>query len=291
MPLCFLLVISSLLFISCYTPRYMYSPAAQNIPLLVNKGDSKLSGAIATNFSKEYTANNRLNETKNRGFDLQGAYAITNHFAIAANYYRRNESNNGSKSSFRLDSANLRYKRQLTELAVGYFTPLAESKLFMFQLFGGIGKGQFSFTDVGKDRSNFDYSRNHQAQVTKFYFQPALMLQSKGNFAASFSSRFSFLKFGNIKTNYTPTELSNYQLDSLTDGTRNFWEPAFTNSFGFKKLPGILFEYQFGTSILLNNRPINHRAFNFSFALVFDLPKLLSGKKEVDKNYTKQGID
>jgi len=118
----------------------MYSPAAQNIPLLVNKGDSKLSGAIATNFSKEYTANNRLNETKNRGFDLQGAYAITNHFAIAANYYRRNESNNGSKSSFRLDSANLRYKRQLTELAVGYFTPLAESKLFMFQLFGALVK-------------------------------------------------------------------------------------------------------------------------------------------------------
>jgi len=36
----------------------MYSPAAQNIPLLVNKGDSKLSGAIATNFSKEYTVNN-----------------------------------------------------------------------------------------------------------------------------------------------------------------------------------------------------------------------------------------
>jgi len=262
----------------------MYSPAAQNIPVLVTRGDSKLSAAFSTNLSKGYTANNRLNETKNRGFDLQGAYAVTNHFAIAANYYHRNESNNGSKTVGRLDSANIRYKRQLTELAVGYFTPLEKSKLFMFQLFGGIGRGQFSFTDVGKDRSNIDYSRKHQAQVTKFYFQPALMLQSKGNFAVSFSSRFSFLKFSNIKTDYTATELSNYQLDSLTYGTRNFWEPAFTNSFGFKKLPGILFEYQIGTSILLNNRPINHRAFNFSFALVLDLPKLLTSKKGIDKN-------
>ena len=281
---CCLLVISSLLFISCYTPRYMYSPAAQNIPLLVKKGDSKLSAAIATNFSKKYTSNNTINETKNRGFDVQGAYAITNQFALAANYYNRNESNSGSKSVGRLDSANIRYKRQLTELAVGYFTPLEESRFAIFQLCAGIGKGRFSFTDRGKDRNNIDYSRNHQTQVTKFYFQPALMLQSKGNFAASFSSRFSFLKFGKVKTNYRPTELSNYQLDSLTDGTRNFWEPAFTNSFGFKKLPGILFEYQFGTSILLNNRPLNHRAFNFSFALVFDLPKLLARKTGNFKN-------
>ena len=242
---CCLLVIGSLLFMFCHTPRYMYSPAAQNIPVLITKGDSKLSAAVSTNLSKGYTANNRFNETKNRGFDLQGAYAITNHFAIAANYYNRNESNNGSKTSGRLDSVNIRYKRQLTEVAVGYFTPLDERKLSMFQLFGGIGKGQFSFIDVGKDRSNIDYIRNHQAQVTKFYFQPAFMIQSKGNFAASFSSRFSFLKFNNIKTDYTPTELSNYQLDSLMDGTRNFWEPAFTNSFGFKKLPGILLEYQF----------------------------------------------
>jgi hypothetical protein len=110
------------------------------------------------------------------------------------------------------------------------------------------------------------------------------MLRSRGNFTASFSSRFSFIKFGNIKTDYTPSELHNYKLDSLTYGTRNFWEPAFTNTFGFKRLPGIRFEYQLGTALLLNQRYIDHRAFNFSFAIQLDLPKLLTRKTGIDKN-------
>ncbi len=283
MRVCCLLVIGSL-FVSCYTPRYMYSPAAQNIPLLIEKGDSKLSSAISTNLSKKYTDNNLVNESKNRGFDLQGAYAVTNHFGIAANYYHRNESNNGSKAVGRLDSTQINYNRKLTELAVGYFTSLDQRKLVMFQIFGGIGKGRFSFTDIGKDRNGIDYDRNHRITVTKFYLQPAIMLQTQGNFAASFSNRFSFLKFGNIKTNYTATELYNYQLDSLTYGTHNFWEPAFTNSFGFKGLEGILFEYQICTSILVSERYINHRSVNFSFALILDLPKLLTRKKGMYKN-------
>jgi hypothetical protein len=262
----------------------MYSPASQNVPVLVNKGDSKLSAAISTNLSKKHVTNNTLGESKNRGFDLQAAYALSNHFALAANYFNRNESNNGNKDVGRRDSSVINYERKLIELAAGYFTVLDADQLVMFQVFGGVGKGRFSFTDIGQDANSIHYNRYHVAGVKKYYFQPALILRSRGNFAASFSSRFSFIKFGNIKTDYTPIELSNYKLDSLTYGTRNFWEPAFTNTFGFKQLPGIQFEYQLGTAILLNHRYIDHRAFNFSFAIVLDLPKLLTRKTGVDKN-------
>ena len=87
MRISFVVAVFVLLCTSCYTPRYMYSPAAQNVPVLVTKGDSKLSAAISTNLSKKHVTNNTPGESKNRGFDLQAAYALTHHFAVAANYF------------------------------------------------------------------------------------------------------------------------------------------------------------------------------------------------------------
>lgn len=280
----YFLAIGSLFFISCYTPRYMYSPAAQNVPVFAKKGDSKLSAGLSTNFSQNSVTNNLGNDSKSRGFDLQGAYAYTNAFAIQANYFNRNESNTGNEIVGTLDNAFINYKRHLTEVGFGYFNSFDKTKLALFQVFGGVGKGKFGFKDNGQDQNGVNYSRSHEADVTKYYFQPALMLRSKGNFAASFSSRFSFIKFSNIKSDYSPSELVNYKLDSLSDGTHNFWEPAFTNTFGFKQLPGIQFEYQFGTAIQTNGGFIHYRSINFFFAIVLDLPKLLNRKSGNDKN-------
>ena len=280
MRILYFLVIGSVFFTSCYTPRYMYSPPAQNIPVLVNKGDSKLGAYLSTNLSNN---NNGINESRNRGYDLQGAYAITNHLALAANYFKRTESNSGFNDGGSLDSSFIDYKRNLTEIGIGYFIVLDKNNQTMFQIFGGIGKGQFSFTDNGK-QNNLDYMRSHQATITKFYIQPALMLRTKTNITFSFSSKFNFIKFDNIKTNYAPNELHYYKLDSLNDGTCIFWEPAFTNTFGFKNLPGVQLEYQFGFAIFLDGRYISHRAFNFSMALLLDLPKLLHPKSSQSKN-------
>ena len=280
----FFLLASPVLLISCYTPRYMYSPAAQNVPVLVKKGDSKLAAYFSSNFSQKSFVDNRVNESRNRGFDLQGAYAITDNFAIQANYFNRSESNNGNASVGRLDSSVIDYKRNLAEVGIGYFKSLNAKGLVFFQVFGGMGKGEFSFTDNGKDRNNINYTRSHKADVTKFYIQPAMLFRTRGSFAGSISTRLSVIRFGNIKTGYSPAELSNYKLDSLTYGARTFWEPAITNSFGFKRLPGIRIEYQLGTSLLLSRRRIDYRAFNFSLAIVLDLPKLLKGKPAADKN-------
>ncbi len=278
MRILYFLVIGSLCFMSCYTPRYMYSPAAQNVPVLVKKGDSKVAAYFSSNLSQKDNANNRTNESKSRGFDLQAAYAISNYFAIQANYFKRTESNNGYTVNGNLDISFIRYKRQLAEIGIGYFKSLNKNNRVIFQVFGGVGKGKFSFTDNGKTSNDIDYSRTHQAGVTKLYIQPAFMFRSKGNFAASLSTRFSFIKFGNIKTDYTQDELFHYNLDDLTYGFRSFYEPAFTNTFGFKQLPGIQFEYQITIAVLLSRRFIDHRAFNFSLAIVLDLQKLLRPK-------------
>lgn len=284
MRILYCLATATMFFMSCYTPRYMYSPPAHNVPVLVKQGDSKLSAAYSSNLSMRSYENNKVNESKNRGFDLQGACAITGNFAIQANYFNRKERNNGDPEKHRLDSSDINYKRYLTEIGIGYFKSLDTRDLVLFQVFSGAGKGRFSFTDNGKDRNDINYSRSHQADITKFYIQPAMLFRTRGNFSAAISTRFSFIWYGNIKTNYTPAELADYKLDSLAYGVRTFWEPAFVNSIGFKKLPGIMIEYQLGTAILLSRRVIDYRSFNFSLAVVFDLPKLLKGKSGSGKD-------
>jgi hypothetical protein len=251
---------------------------------LVKKGDSKGAAYLSSNLSQKNNANNRTHESKSRGFDLQGAYAISNNFALQANYFKRTESNNGYIVNGDLDSSFIRYKRQLTEIGIGYFKSLNKNNRVIFQVFGGVGKGKFSFTDNGKTSNDIDYSRTHQADVTKLYIQPAFMFRSKGNFAASLSTRFSFIKFGNIKTDYTQDELFNYNLDDLTYSFRTFFEPAFTSTFGFNKLPGVQFEFQFGLAVLTSSHYVDHRAFNFSGGIVLDIPKMFNGKNSHYKN-------
>jgi len=272
------------LLISCNTSRYIYSPATQNVPVLVKKGDSKLSASYSTDLSDPPFADNSTESVpeKNNGFDLQGAVALTDNFALQASYFNRTERDNSN--GYYSGDAVVNYKRNLAEIGIGYFKSLnARDKVF-FQLFGGAGKGKFSLTDRGThtDSVSTNYTRYHQADITKFYLQPAMIFRPRPGFALSISTRLSIIKYGNIKTDYTDSELQDYELDNLSRGTYAFWEPAFTNSFGFKKLPGLRFEYQLGFSLSLNERPIHYHPFNFSLGMAFDFPKLFAGQPATD---------
>ncbi len=269
----FLFLASCLLLFSCYTPRYVYSPAAHNVPLLLQKGDSKLAINYSSNLNNKKTSGSQVFRNRSNGMDAQGAVAISNKFALQANYFLRNEKNEGNYSTYR-DSAVLNYKRKLTEIGLGYYTKLQPHGSVILQVFAGVGFGRFSFTDFGKDNNQLAYARFHQAAITKFYVQPAIMYQYKKRVAASFSSRLSIIRFHNIKTDYSSAELRNFELDSLSLSPVVFWEPAFINTIGFKKIPGLRVEYQVGLSVLLSHRFIDARSFNFSLGLQADLPKL-----------------
>ena len=263
---------------SCYTPRYVYSPAAHNVPLLLKKGDSKLAIDLSSNFSKKNTSTGIVKDNRSRGIDLQGAYAVTKRFAVQLNYYRRTEKNNGDFSVNNLDSSVINYKRNLTEIGIGYYRPLMRNRQAVFQVFAGMGFGKFGFTDIGRDQNNVFHNNFHQANIIKLYVQPAFTVRTKKNFAASLSSRFSVISFHNIQTDYTTTEQDNYKLDSLSYRPRLFWEPAVVNTFGFKKLHGLQFEFQAGLSLLISPLFIDYRSFNFSVGALFDLPKLFKLK-------------
>lgn len=281
---CLLPIVFCQLLSSCYTPRYAYSPSAHNVPVLTKKGDSKLAFNYSVNFADNRVKENVSTKGKASGYDVQAAYAFTNHWAMQVNYFHRKERNAGDFDSNVLDSTVINYKRNLTEIGAGYFKTLNSNKKAAVQIFAGIGFGKFSFTDNGKDQSNVYRSRYHTMNITKIFIQPALMIRGKKNFAASLSSRFSTIYFKNITTDYSATELDNYKLDSLSYRPRFFWEPSIVNTFGFKKLPGVQLEFQTGMAVLMSRLFVDYRAFNFSAALLFDLPKLFALNNHSSKN-------
>jgi hypothetical protein len=252
--------------------------------VLVTKGDSKLAANYSFTFADNAESGNTDIKAKARGMDVQAAYAFTNHWAGMVNYFYRKERNTGDFDLNLRDSTVINYKRNLTEVAAGYFHALDGNKQVLFQVFAGAGFGKAAFTDNGRDRNGVFYNHFHNMNVTKLFIQPALQIRSRKNFAAMFSSRNSVVYFKNIKTNYTPTELDNYKLDSLSYSPRIFWEPATIYNFGYKKLPGVKLEFQMGFSFLVSKRFVDYRSSNISVGLLCDLPKLFGNNRHSSKN-------
>ena len=265
-----IIVMLLILAASCNTPRYVYSPSAHNVPVLTKKGDSKIGAVYSTNLTGEDKINGEVIDNRSRGVDVHGAVAITDHFAVQASYFYRWEKSNGGS-----DSATIRYHRNLAEIGIGYYLPVNQKRNVIFQLFGGAGLGKFSFTDNTIYGFNF-----HEADITKIYVQPAFLFRSKGSFTSSVSLRSSIIQFRNIKTNYSASQLDDYNLDSLGNRAKIFFEPAFTGSFGFKNLPGLRIEFQGGLSFLASRRYFDYRIVNFSVGTWIDIGALIRKNKE-----------
>ena len=74
---------------SCNTPRYIYSPSAHNVPVLTKKGDSKIGALYSTNAVGQEKKDGVKVDNRSRGYDVHGAVAITDNFAIQANHAYR----------------------------------------------------------------------------------------------------------------------------------------------------------------------------------------------------------
>lgn len=250
---------------SCDIPRYIYSPSAHNVPVLTKKGDSKIGAVYSTNATGQEKYEDVKIDNYSRGYDLNGAVAITNNLAVQANHFYRWE-----KAAGGAHNITLKYKRNLTEIGLGYYLPINDKKKVFFQAFAGVGLGRFSFTDVNPTASYF-----HQANITKIYLQPAVLFKSEGSFTTSVAVRFSGINYSRVKTNYTEMELRSHHLEDLSTKAKWFFEPATVSSFGFKGLPGLRFEVQGGLSFLTSrNYYIEYRKFNLSIGTWIDVGSL-----------------
>lgn len=267
----------SLTLFSCYTPRYVYSPPTQNIPALYKKNDLEFSGFYAGSVNTFKTKDNY-----NQGFDIQSAWAVDNHFAIMLNESARWERNSGNDSYYPGDSSLLSYSQNFIELGAAYYSSPKNNPKMLLQVFGGAALGISKISDDYVSNS-LQTNKYHDANVTKVFVQPALLYSPLKNFLTTLSSRFTAAIFTHIHTNYTPSELDNYNLDSLTVSPVFFWEPAVSYTIGFKKLP-IKLRIQGSISILLNHRFVEHRSSNIGFGIISDFSRKNNKKRSPAKN-------
>jgi hypothetical protein len=160
-----LLFTFSMALVSCRTPRFVYSPAPPNNPYFKTKGESRLAGYYSTGGD-----DNKLTGEYANGLDLQAAFALSNYWALTADYFKRNEKDIFYDYNRRhFDSSVIRYNRNLTNFGAGYFIPVTKDQRIFMNLFGGTGFGKFSFTDKGIDSIRMNYSRNYNSNTTKWY--------------------------------------------------------------------------------------------------------------------------
>jgi len=261
---------SALLLTSC-AQRNIYSPTAHNVPAFTKKSESKIAAGYST-------GSNSTNEDKANGFDVQTAYAVSNHVVLQAGYtYRQEESVDSSQINF-FDYSNIKYNRKMFEIGIGYFTSIHKKGKIFFSIYGGIGVGKFSFIDNGIDNNQLSYSRFHNANVTKYYLNPAVSFINK-RLVVSASLRGTLIYYSRIQTNYTIPEQESLKIGSINRKPSFFTEPAGVVSYGFRKLPGLRIECQLGFSFGLpaENQDGYYTGVSFCAGLVFDIPKFIKG--------------
>ncbi len=260
------LFVMVLVFSSCYSPRYVYSPSTQNIPQINKKGDVILGGYFASGGGSSRHSYPHVH-AYNLGMDLHSAYAMSDHFAVIINKYNRWEKNDGANDFNLGDSSIIKYHRGLTEFGAGYFTSMKRDREHnFFQVFAGVSFGKFRLNETSLN-NGIPFTRFHNSKITKLFVQPGFILGQKKKFSTSFSSRFNAIFYNKIKTDYNSTELDNYLLDDLSSSPVFFWEPATTFSFGFKKLKSFRFNFQSDFAVLMNKRFIDYRTINFAFGI------------------------
>ncbi len=269
----FLIIIISITHLfSCTQPRYIYSASTPNNPYFKQKGDSKLAAYYA---GETPNVNNKSNF--NQGVDLQSAYAVTNHFALTFDFYKRWEKdfyNTTYVPSY--DSSIVGYKRDLTSLGAGYFFFLDKNKEITFNVYGGIGLGNFTIHDNTIDPSGYNF---YKSNLTKWYLQPSFNFIINKYIYISYILKFSLVHYYNVATSYSGDELADYNLNSLPNSTLLFKENTVAFQFLLSKPDCLRIETSF---TIVSNAPegyADRRATNASLGLVCDLSKIHYKKK------------
>jgi hypothetical protein len=202
-----LFVIVTILFSSC--SHYYYVSNTHNVPLFKEKNEFRFSGAVGGGI-------------ESTSIEIQSAYAVSDRIGIMADFmsaYGGNDNNtNCGKGTY-------------FEGAIGYYKPIG--KYAVFEIYGGLGR-----SNQHHEYSDFYYNQSYGSadlSFTKLLIQPSFGLTL--NFLdIAFSSRLSSVSFNNIHNNiYGNVDYFN-KLNSLSDNSHFFIEPAVTLRAGWKSV-------------------------------------------------------
>ena len=255
---------------SCTSYRYIYAPAPANVPYFTEKGNTKINGFYSG-------SGNNSPGLHADGFDIQVAHALSNHLAITAAWFHRNESDRqGGNSIF--DTSAIHYTRNLGGVGTGYFVALNSKKTITFNLYGGVDVGRFSIDDEGMDDSAV-YSRYHQSRITKWYLQPSFNFMPGKYFRASLFFRNNFVHYGHIKTSYTKEELDYFSFQRIRNSTLYFFETGYELGLGIPGVPWLFLNtsLSFASGLnIINFTRLTTRSANISIGLSSNLFKIKS---------------
>jgi hypothetical protein len=196
----FLIVIAFLLS-SC--THYYYVPNTQNVPLMKERNEFHLAAYYGGGDESDCG-------------EFQGAYAISDHVGVAANYIF---AKGGDATDY--DYAN----GKCFDGAIGYFKPLGNSGVF--EVYGGLGKGS--------QHHEYDIGSYADINNTKFYIQPAYGISLQWVDLAV-STRLSGVSFNNIRKQVGYDSELLDDLKYLSGQTHFFMEPAVTLRMGWKNV-------------------------------------------------------
>ncbi len=253
---------------SCTLFRFAYSPTIQNIPAFKEKNEARINAAVAS------TAAGTENS-----YSFQGAYAITNHFALTASWngsLRSQDELTITNGSGTTSTEIVKYNRSTAEFGAGIFYPISKDKKVFFELYGGYGFGKNNIAD--NVATNSGPNGFHNSNTNKFYFQPSFSFHPGNHFTITPVMCFTSIGYTDIKTSYDNTELESYQLLEIGSRRLFFVEPALMTSFGFESAPWFRIQAQMNVSMLTGSANTNYRSNYFSVGFQFDPVKAFAKK-------------
>jgi hypothetical protein len=198
------LIVVTMLLSSC--SHYYYVQNTHNVPLFKERNEARISGSLAGG-------------DKTESIEIQGAYSVTDHVAIAVN----------AMSTTGGSVADHDYGRgKYFDAALGYFQPI--SNWMVLEMYGGVGKGvqkhEYSY--------NYDYQDGwSRLSYNKIYLQPSYGLTLLDYFDVAVSTRVGLLSYYDISYDIENT-YETMDMEKLDDRLHIMFEPALTLRGGWK---------------------------------------------------------
>lgn len=259
---------------SCYSPRYVYSPAAPLIPAITKKGQVSFTAGYSTNVGgdRSKNENNKKTSTRSTGLDLQAAVALNKHWMVIGSFNYRSEQNHGNTIYNNSDSMIVRYKRNELMMGSGYYHTFGGDSSLTLHILAGYGFGRSSFTDRGRMQGDDNWDRYFKFRPGRYFIQPGIVKNTERfRMQGGLVSRLSMVKFRKVQTNYTESERNIFYINGLQNRTYFFWEPGTNIRWQVnKKLPMYLEAFA-GISVLLDKSFIDYRSHVVGVGITYKL--------------------
>ena len=249
--------------------HYYYAPNAANIPLFKEKNTFK--GKVGFS-SDDYL-----------GADIQMSYSVSKNIGIMVNSFFAGKTEQVQESIFTTDSHVESGKGSYIELGAGYYKPLGEDKVWIFETYAGAG--------IGGENHAYASSQTANLKLSKFFIQPSIGYSSKSDVVeVGLSSRFSALNLKVKKSDLTfeANHIEKEDLDSVALHSSSFlWEPSLIVGVGWQDFK---FYLQMTLSKNLNNPYLYMSLGNISMGIKFTL-KNIQTKGNTKNNYLSPSIN